>query len=75
MQPDTAQVPPHLRGVGLPSSASHEREVMNAEEAAEFLRMPYDSFRRIASEVPRHRLTERRYVYLRDELRDWLMRR
>jgi hypothetical protein len=75
MQPDTDQGAPHLSDVGLPSSASSAREVMNAEEAAEFLRIPYGSFRRIASEVPRHRLTERRYVYIREELRDWLMRR
>ncbi len=52
-----------------------EREVMNAEEAADFLRIAYDSFRRLAPELPRHRITERRYVYFRDELREWLMRR
>jgi hypothetical protein len=48
---------------------------MIAEEAADFLRIPYDSFRRMASELPRHRLTERRYVYFRNELHDWLMGR
>ena len=82
MQPGTSKVPPHLRGVGLPSSgasnaagASHKREVMNAEEAADFLRIPYDNFRRLAAGLPRHRVTERRYVYLRQELIEWLMRR
>lgn len=73
MQPGTRKgtvLPP--RDVGLPLTS---REVMNAEEAADFLRMPYDSFRRIAADVPRHRVTERRYVYLRNELLEWLMRR
>ncbi len=69
--------------VGLPSSASSEaasgtrevREVMNAEEAAEYLRIPYDSFRRIAPELPRHQVTKRRYVYFRSELSEWLLHR
>jgi hypothetical protein len=36
------------------------RELMNAEEAADFLRMPYSEFRRLALYLPRHRLIERR---------------
>jgi len=48
---------------------------MNAEEAADFLRIPYDNFRRMASDLPRHRISERRYVYVRGELLEWLMRR
>lgn len=48
-------------------------EVMNAEEAADFLRIPYQNFRRIAQGLPRHPVTERRYVYLRSELIEWLL--
>jgi hypothetical protein len=33
---------------------------MNAKEAADFLRMPYSEFRRLAPYLPRHRLTESR---------------
>ena len=36
------------------------RELMNAKEAADFLRMPYSELRRLAPYLPRHRLTERR---------------
>lgn len=51
------------------------REVMNAREAADFLRLPHSEFRRIAPTLPRHRLTERRFVYYRGELLDWLLAR
>ena len=63
--------------VGLPSfsTSSGAREVMNAQEAAEYLRIPYDSFRRIAPELPRHQVTKRRYVYFRSELCEWVTRR
>lgn len=51
------------------------REVMNAKEAAEFLRMPESEFRRIAPALPRHAVTERRYVYYRGELLEWALSR
>ncbi len=41
------------------------RELMNAKEAADFLRMSYSEFRRLAPDLPRHRVTELRYVYHR----------
>jgi hypothetical protein len=43
------------------------REVMNAKEAADFLRLPYDNFRRLARGLPPHAVSERRYVYLRED--------
>jgi hypothetical protein len=44
---------------------------MNSEEAAEFLGLPYSSFREIAPNLPRHAITPARYGYLRRELLDW----
>jgi hypothetical protein len=41
---------------------------MNSEEAAEFLGLPYSSFREIAPNLPRHAITPARYGYLRREL-------
>lgn len=54
-----------------------EREVMNAREAADFLHLSYDYFKRMASQgkIPRRAVTERHYVYLRSELLDWLRTR
>lgn len=51
---------------------SESREVMNAQEAADFLRIPYGTFRQLAPELPRHAITEARFVYLRSELLGWL---
>jgi hypothetical protein len=51
------------------------RELMNAKEAAEFLRIPYSEFRRLAPYLPRHPVTERRYVYHRKELLEWVLTR
>jgi hypothetical protein len=48
---------------------------MNAKEAADFLRMPYSEFRRLAPHLPRHPVTERRYVYHRKELLEWVLTR
>ena len=48
------------------------KEVMNAKEAAEFLRISESEFKRMATGLPRHAVTERRYVYLRSELLAWL---
>lgn len=55
--------------------ARNAREVMHAKEAADFLRIPYSQFRHIASTLPRHAVTERRYVYCRAELLEWLLSR
>lgn len=51
---------------------SKYREVMSSEEAADFLGLSYPHFRRIASSLPRHKLTGRRYAYIRSELLEWL---
>ncbi len=55
----------------LPTS----RELMNAKEAADFLRLPYTEFKRLAPTLPRHAVTERRYVYSRRELLKWYFSR
>jgi hypothetical protein len=44
---------------------------MNSEEAAEFLGLPYASFREIAPNLPRHAITPARCGYLRRELLAW----
>jgi hypothetical protein len=54
---------------------SEAKEVMDAREAAEFLRLPYSSFREIAPTLPRHAVTPSRFVYLRGELLGWLLER
>lgn len=48
------------------------KEVMNAKEAADFLRISESEFKRMAPGLPRHAVTERRYIYLRNELLAWL---
>jgi len=44
---------------------------MTSEEAAEFLGLPYSSFREIAPSLPRHAITPARFGYLRRELLRW----
>jgi hypothetical protein len=44
---------------------------MDSEEAAEFLGLPYSSFREIAPSLPRHAITPARFGYLRRELLAW----
>lgn len=44
---------------------------MTSEEAAEFLGLPYSSFREIAPSLPRHAITPARFGYLRRELLEW----
>jgi hypothetical protein len=44
---------------------------MTSEEAAEFLGLPYSSFREIAPSLPRHAITPARFGYLRAELLAW----
>ena len=48
---------------------SHVREVMNAEEAADFLRLSPIAFRKLAPALPRCQICERSgYRYLRSDL-------
>jgi hypothetical protein len=42
-----------------------------AREEAEYFRMPYYEFRKVASTLLRHAISERRYVYYRKELLGW----
>ena len=54
----------------------HDREVMNAEEAADFLRLSPTAFRKLAPSLPRCQLYERSgYRYLRSDLLAWLLLR
>jgi hypothetical protein len=46
---------------------------LSAEEAAEYTRIPYPSFRKIAKRIPRRRYGEQSFVYHRDELDAWLL--
>jgi hypothetical protein len=48
---------------------------MSSEEAAEFLGLPYSSFREIAPNLPRHAITPARFGYLRRELLAWGLER
>jgi hypothetical protein len=58
-----------------PGAEDQARQIMNSEEAADFLRLPYSSFREIAPTLPRHVVTPQRFVYLRRELLEWLLER
>jgi hypothetical protein len=51
------------------------REIMDAKQAASFLRISESEFKRMAPGLPRHAVTERRYTYLRSELLAWPMGR
>jgi hypothetical protein len=54
----------------------YDREVMNAEEAADFLRLSPTAFRRLAPALPRCQIYERSgYRYLRSDLLAWLRER
>ena len=56
--------------------APYDREVMNAEEAADFLRLSPTAFRRLAPTLPRYQIYERSgYRYLRSDLLVWLRAR
>jgi hypothetical protein len=59
----------------LPRVEEACREVMNAGDAAEFLSMNRPDFNKLAPSLPRHQLSEARFVYLRSELLEWLMAR
>ena len=45
---------------------------MDTKQAADFLRISESEFERMAPRLPRHAVTERRYIYLRSELLAWL---
>jgi hypothetical protein len=49
--------------------------VMDAKEAADFMRISESEFKRMAPGLPRHAVTERRYIYPRSELLTWLLGR
>jgi hypothetical protein len=49
--------------------------VMEAKEAASFVRLSESEFERMAPRLPRYAVTERRYIYLRSELLAWLLGR
>lgn len=51
---------------------AQSREVMDAREAADFLRISYATFKELAPSLPRHRVSENRLVYRRSELLEWL---
>ena len=51
------------------------KEVMDAKEVADFLRISESEFKRMAPGLPQHAVTERRYIYMRSELLAWLMGR
>ncbi len=51
------------------------KEIMDSKEAAEFLRLPYSSFREIAPMLPRHAVTPQRFVHSRRELLEWVLER
>jgi hypothetical protein len=54
---------------------SSGREVMDAKQVADFLRISESEFKRMAPRLPRHAVTERRFIYLRSELLAWLLGR
>jgi hypothetical protein len=45
---------------------------LTAKEASAYTRIPYESFRKLAKDVPRHRYSEHGWVYHRHELDAWL---
>ena len=55
--------------------ASRSKELLDSKEAAEFLRLPYSTFKRIAPSLPRHPITEQRFIYHRGELIEWVLSR
>ena len=51
------------------------KEVMDSEEARIFMRQSSDQWKRLAPRLPRHNISERRYLYVRSELLEWLRMR
>lgn len=59
----------------LAGQMAEQRAWMDSKEAAEFIGMPLDEFKRIAPTLPRHKITDRRYRYYAPELTEWLLAR
>ena len=61
----------------LVEDAARSREVMDAKEAAGFLRLSPSEFRKLAAAgvIPRHPVNGKSYRYLRGELLEWVRRR
>jgi hypothetical protein len=61
----------------LVEDAARSREVMDAKEAADFLRLSPSEFRKLAAAgvIPRHPVNDKSYRYLRGELLEWVRRR
>ena len=61
----------------LVEDAARSREVVDATEAAEFLRLSPSEFRKLAAAgvIPRHPVNVKSYRYLRGELLEWVRRR
>ena len=61
----------------LVEDAARSREIMDAKEAAEFLRLSPSEFRKLAAAgvIPRHPVNGKSYRYLRGELLEWVRRR
>jgi excisionase family DNA binding protein len=61
----------------LVEDAARSREVMDAKQAAEFLRLSPSEFRKLAAAgvIPRHPVNGKSYRYLRGELLEWVRRR
>jgi excisionase family DNA binding protein len=61
----------------LVEDAARSREVMDAKEAAEFLRLSPSEFHKLvaAGVIPRHPVNGKSYRYLRGELLEWVRRR
>ena len=51
------------------------REVMNTRQATEFMGMTYNAFRLHDPAMPRRQISKQRYVYLREDLLEWLRSR
>ncbi len=45
---------------------------LDAKEASAYTRIPYETFRKLATDIPRHRYSEQGWVYHRNELDVWL---
>jgi hypothetical protein len=56
-------------------SSGTTREVMHSRDAADVLAMSHAAFNKLAPSLPRHRLSPGRYVYLREDLLEWLRSR
>jgi hypothetical protein len=45
---------------------------LDAREASAYTHIPYETFRKLAKDIPRHRYSEQGWVYHRNELNAWL---